>query len=87
MMKALGIVRKLDDLGRVVIPMEIRRSQDWEKNQSLEMFMDGDKLVLQAYGKEQEKEEAINKLRILLKSEPTKNGIKMLNDVLDYLEG
>jgi AbrB family looped-hinge helix DNA binding protein len=86
-MKSLGIVRKTDDLGRVVIPKEVRRSQGWEKNQPLEMFMDGDKLVLQVYGKEQKKEEALNKLRILLKSEPTQNGIKMLNDVLDYVEG
>lgn len=37
-MVPLGIVRKLDDLGRVVIPMEIRREAGWKSGQPLEMF-------------------------------------------------
>ncbi|HLR59640.1 MAG TPA: AbrB family transcriptional regulator, partial [Pseudogracilibacillus sp.] len=40
-MKALGIVRKIDDLGRVVIPKEVRISQGWEPGHSMEMFMSG----------------------------------------------
>lgn len=48
-MKALGIVRKLDRLGRVVIPKELRKSLSIKEGDSMEVFMDGDKVVLQKY--------------------------------------
>ena len=49
-MLALGIVRKLDDLGRVVIPKEVRRAQGWKSGQPLEMYTDKDGgLVIKAY--------------------------------------
>lgn len=44
-MKSLGIVKKIDELGRLVIPYEIRRSLDIDR-ESVEFFIDGDKLVL-----------------------------------------
>lgn len=62
-MKSLGIVRRIDDLGRLVIPKEVRRTQGWDEQQPMEMFMDGDKLVIQAYGKEQEKVNMIAQLQ------------------------
>lgn len=39
-MKATGIVRRIDDLGRVVIPKEIRRSMGVQEGDALEMFVD-----------------------------------------------
>ena len=39
-MKATGIVRRLDDLGRIVIPKEIRRSMGVAEGDALEMFID-----------------------------------------------
>ena len=39
-MKASGIVRRLDDLGRIVIPIEIRRSMGVSEGSPLEMFID-----------------------------------------------
>lgn len=49
-MKATGIVRRIDDLGRVVIPKEIRKRMDIEENAPLEMFLDDEnRLVLQKY--------------------------------------
>ena len=49
-MKATGIVRRIDDLGRVVIPKEIRKRMDIEENDPLEMFLDDEnRLVLQKY--------------------------------------
>ncbi len=44
-MKTLGIVKKIDELGRLVIPYEIRRSLDIDR-ENVEFFLDGDKLVL-----------------------------------------
>ncbi len=48
-MKATGIVRKLDELGRVVIPVEIRRGLDLQEKDSIEIFVDGDHIILRKY--------------------------------------
>lgn len=48
-MKSTGIVRKVDGLGRVVIPMELRRTLDIEEKDSLEIYVDGDRIVLRKY--------------------------------------
>lgn len=45
-MKATGIVRRIDDLGRVVIPKEIRRTMRIREGDPLEIFLDGDKGVV-----------------------------------------
>lgn len=61
-MKALGIVRNLDKLGRLVVPVEVRKSQGWDAHTPMEMFIDGDKLVVQEYRKDEENQEMINQL-------------------------
>ncbi|HJA25577.1 MAG TPA: AbrB/MazE/SpoVT family DNA-binding domain-containing protein [Candidatus Fournierella merdigallinarum] len=48
-MKSTGIVRRIDSLGRVVLPIELRRMMDIEENASLEIFVDGDEIVLKKY--------------------------------------
>ncbi|MFJ8100390.1 AbrB/MazE/SpoVT family DNA-binding domain-containing protein [Lysinibacillus sp. NPDC096212] len=48
-MKSTGIVRKVDDLGRVVIPIELRRTLGIGEKDSLEIFIDGDRIILKKY--------------------------------------
>ncbi|MBG9453280.1 transition state regulator Abh [Lysinibacillus sphaericus] len=48
-MKSTGIVRKVDDLGRVVVPKELRRTLGIENGDPLEIFIDGDKIILKKY--------------------------------------
>ena len=48
-MKATGIVRKVDELGRIVLPIELRRNLDIEEKDTLEIFVDGDSIVLKKY--------------------------------------
>lgn len=48
-MKATGIVRKTDQLGRIVIPMELRKKMDIHENDPLEIFVDEDTIILQKY--------------------------------------
>lgn len=48
-MKSTGMVRKIDDLGRIVIPVEIRNNMDIKNRDSLEIFVDGDKIILNKY--------------------------------------
>ncbi|MEX2355521.1 MAG: AbrB/MazE/SpoVT family DNA-binding domain-containing protein [Thermaerobacterales bacterium] len=48
-MKSTGIVRKVDELGRVVIPIELRRTLDIHEKDSLEIYVDGDKIIFRKY--------------------------------------
>ena len=48
-MKSTGIVRKVDELGRVVIPIELRRTLDIEIKDPIEIFVEGDSIILKKY--------------------------------------
>ena len=48
-MKSTGIVRKVDELGRIVLPMELRRSLDIAIKDSLEIYVDGNSIILKKY--------------------------------------
>ena len=48
-MKATGIVRRIDDLGRIVIPKEIRRTMRIREGDPLELFLDGNNIVFSKY--------------------------------------
>lgn len=48
-MKSTGIIRKVDELGRIVLPIEIRRTLDIDVKDELEIFMDNDQIVLQKF--------------------------------------
>jgi transcriptional pleiotropic regulator of transition state genes len=47
--KSTGIVRKVDELGRVVIPIELRRTLDIDVKDSLEIYVDKDRIILRKY--------------------------------------
>lgn len=49
MMRSTGIVRKVDDLGRVVLPIELRRTLDIGQKDALEIYVDGEKIILRKY--------------------------------------
>lgn len=49
MLKSTGIVRQVDCLGRVVIPKEIRRTYGISEDTPLEIFVDGDRIVIKKY--------------------------------------
>ena len=48
-MKSTGIVRRVDELGRVVLPIELRRSLDIEEKDALEIYVDGSSVILKKY--------------------------------------
>jgi len=48
-MKSTGIVRKVDELGRIGLPIELRRTLDIAEKGSLEIYMDGASIVLKKY--------------------------------------
>ena len=48
-MKSTGIVRKVDELGRVVIPIELRRTLGIDVKDALEIYVDEEKIILKKY--------------------------------------
>jgi len=48
-MKATGIVRRVDELGRIVVPIELRRNMSIEEGDALEVFVEEDKIILMKY--------------------------------------
>ena len=48
-MKSTGVTRKVDELGRFVLPIEIRRALDIEEKDALEIFTDEERIILQKY--------------------------------------
>lgn len=48
-MKSTGIVRKIDSLGRVVLPIELRRTLDIDKEDPIEIFVDDNYIMLKKY--------------------------------------
>lgn len=49
MKKATGIVRKVDELGRIVIPKELRRTMDINDGDPVEIFVTGEEIILRKY--------------------------------------
>ena len=64
-MRATGIVRRIDDLGRVVIPKEIRRSLNIEEGDPLEIYMD-DKTKSVMFKKYLENENALEEIQDII---------------------
>ncbi len=48
-MKATGIVRKVDELGRIVLPIEMRRTLDIAERDALEIYVDGSSVILKKF--------------------------------------
>ncbi len=48
-MKATGIVRKVDELGRVVIPIELRRTLGIDLKDPLEIYVEGENIIFKKY--------------------------------------
>jgi transcriptional pleiotropic regulator of transition state genes len=48
-MKSTGIVRKLDELGRITLPIELRRTLGVSERDPLEIFVDEDRIILKKY--------------------------------------
>jgi transcriptional pleiotropic regulator of transition state genes len=47
--KSTGIVRKVDGLGRIVLPIELRRTLGVAESDSMEIFVDGSSIILKKY--------------------------------------
>lgn len=48
-MKSTGIVRKIDELGRIVLPMELRKVLNINIKDPMEIYVEGDSIILKKY--------------------------------------
>ncbi len=48
-MKATGIVRRVDNLGRIVLPIELRKNLNIDEKDPLEIYVDGEYIMLKKY--------------------------------------
>lgn len=48
-MKSTGIVRKIDELGRIVLPIELRRTLDIGEKDAVEIYVEGETIILKKY--------------------------------------
>ena len=48
-MKSTGIVRKIDELGRIVLPMELRKTLNLNIKDSIEIYVEGESIILKKY--------------------------------------
>lgn len=78
-MKSTGIVRKVDGLGRIVIPREIRRVLRIEEGDPLEIYTDGETIILKKYNPGCN---CCNSLKIAV----TVQGISLCEDCLDKFQ-
>ncbi|WP_078593268.1 AbrB/MazE/SpoVT family DNA-binding domain-containing protein [Evansella clarkii] len=91
-MKSTGIVRKVDELGRVVIPIELRRTLDIAEKDALEIYVDDERIVLKKYkpnmtcqvtGEVSDDNLSIAEGKIILSPQGAK---EIIRDLEDYLE-
>ncbi|WP_100374366.1 AbrB/MazE/SpoVT family DNA-binding domain-containing protein [Bacillus sp. FJAT-45037] len=88
-MKSTGIVRKVDELGRVVIPIELRRTLEIAEKDALEIYVDNDRIILKKYkanmtcqmtGEVSDDNLSINNGKIILSPQGAQDIIKELQD-------
>jgi transcriptional pleiotropic regulator of transition state genes len=91
MLKSTGIVRKVDELGRVVIPIELRRTLGIAEKDALEIYVDGDKIILRKYeprmacmvtGQISEENLVLNDGKIILSADAVKSLLPTFEDYL-----
>ncbi|MFJ7888430.1 AbrB/MazE/SpoVT family DNA-binding domain-containing protein [Lysinibacillus xylanilyticus] len=85
-MKSTGMIRKVDDLGRVVIPKELRRTLGIDNQDPLEIFTDVDKIVIQKYQPNAEKEEVTAGLEKLVADAKSQNAIDVLQRAIKLIK-
>ena len=94
-MKATGLVRRIDELGRVLIPKEVRKILNVSHGDALEVFIDSDnqEIILRKYGAESERMSALKSLRNNIASDSDidpkvkEAALSMIDSMQKFLDG
>lgn len=82
-METVGIIRKIDDLGRVYIPKDIRKELKIAEGDPIEIFMDGENLVLKKYA---EKDDFFEELRMVCQKYEGKVASNLIEQVQTFIK-
>ncbi|WP_129706764.1 AbrB/MazE/SpoVT family DNA-binding domain-containing protein [Priestia megaterium] len=86
-MKDLGFIRKLDELGRITIPKEVRDEKGWKQGQTMEISMCGNELVIKSYIVPTEKLRALEWLQLMLEGENDEEKLELVKSTIDFVRG
>ncbi|MBU3570739.1 AbrB/MazE/SpoVT family DNA-binding domain-containing protein [Priestia aryabhattai] len=86
-MKDLGFIRKLDELGRITIPKEVRDEKGWKQGQTMEISMCGNELVIKSYIVPTEKLRALEWLQLMLEGENDEGKLELVKSTIDFVRG
>lgn len=82
----LAIIRKIDELGRIVIPMEVRRINGLTPGTPMEMFAVDGGVVIKKYVAAEEKTEVVSALKVVLEQESGMNKA-VIEKAIAFIEG
>ncbi len=85
-MKSTGIVRKMDELGRVVLPIELRRTLGINEKDPVEIFLDDDQVVLKKYKASEDKKDALEYLEGIKKHAIHEEEKERIQNIIDYVK-
>lgn len=87
MAKALGVVRKMDELGRVVLPMEVRRTLKWEAGDPMEMLATEDGLLIRKFKDINDKKLGVIERLIEIKDKvKNKDQLDVLTEAIEFIK-
>ncbi len=85
-MKATGIIRRVDDLGRIVIPKEIRRTLGITDGTPMELFTEGKKLIIQKYIPELNFKQSVDDLRKAFYETEEFSNVETANKIEEHIK-
>lgn len=84
--KALGFVRKIDTVGRIVIPAEIRKQHNWKPGTSIEMLSTVDGILLRTFQVEGHKEKVVGDFKSIMSSLSDLESKEVLDALTEHLD-
>lgn len=85
-MRATGIIRRVDDLGRINIPKNIREEMEYRAGTPIEFFIDKSSLIIRKVETECTPAEALEKILDTYDGELTEDIVKRINQIIDLLD-
>jgi AbrB family transcriptional regulator (stage V sporulation protein T) len=84
--KVLGIVRRIDDLGRIVIPKEVRKVNGWNAGTPVEMFATDEGIMVREYKTNVEKESLLNDLYEVYQTTENEAAYDIIGKAIDFVK-
>ena len=85
-MKATGIVRRIDDLGRIVIPKEIREKMELDCGTPVEFFLEKNSVIIQKFDIDDTPADDLRRSLDKYDGEIPPDIVKKINEIADFLE-